>query len=257
MSDVGDLEMFDQAVGSLREVVPMWAQQIEMALGHSVDLVVDFDSLDRRFARVRPFVAQAITGALTAISQLGFDPDWKDAISSAVQRVVIRASDEGEACGAELSEGCLTVYAPLVDDGPPPAEKLAEAISRALAAAPTMMDELNAVPAFQGDPYQHAQRSMEKLEAIMRQGGFWPGEAPDGPIEVKGAFGCENMAFEQWLAWIFMPRVRDILAQRGAFPDGSSVGAYAIRELDGAPGREELIDVLIEFDDMVNALSSR
>jgi hypothetical protein len=51
-----------------------------------------------------------------------------------------------------------------------------------------------------------------------------------------------------------LPRVREIVAARGAFPAESSVGAHAIREFDGWDEGENLIRVLTAFDDFIEGL---
>jgi uncharacterized protein YqcC (DUF446 family) len=96
--------------------------------------------------------------------------------------------------------------------------------------------------------------AMLRLEAVMRSAGIWPGKQPAGEIEVRGAFGCENMSFAQWLAWVLIPRLRDIVDERGEFPEGSMLGPYAIREFSGLPGEAEVHDVLYAIDELINGL---
>lgn len=98
------------------------------------------------------------------------------------------------------------------------------------------------------DVYARAGKYMDELEAKMREAGCWPDGPPPEPLEIRGAFGGENMAFEQWLAWVLVPRVREIIVEKGEFPASSEVGAYAVRALDGAPWGGELVDVLSRFD---------
>jgi uncharacterized protein YqcC (DUF446 family) len=133
---------------------------------------------------------------------------------------------------------------------------MSEGFSQAFGESTPAAGELAAPPdpGPQGDVYQRAEYYMAKLEQVMHNVGLWPGDKPEGPIEVKGAFGCENMAFQQWLAWILIPRVREVIAERGEFPEGSQVAAYCIREFDGAPGGGEVHDVLSQFDDLVNKI---
>lgn len=53
-----------------------------------------------------------------------------------------------------------------------------------------------------------------------------------------------------WLQFIFIPRVKRIIVERGEFPASSSVGAQAVREFDGVPEASKLISLLCEFDAM-------
>ncbi len=63
------------------------------------------------------------------------------------------------------------------------------------------------------------------------------------------------MAFEQWLAWILIPRVKGIVATGDSFPAGSMVGTYAVRELDGA-NVPEVVTLLCEFDQFIVQMNS-
>jgi len=93
---------------------------------------------------------------------------------------------------------------------------------------------------------------MDRLEAAMRSARVWPGEPPAEPIEVQGAFGCENMPFEHWLAWVLVPNVRKLVESGSPLPPSSAVAGYGVRALDGAPCYEDLMSVLREFDEFVN-----
>ena len=247
-------ELFDSAVKSLREVEPMWRQQLEMALGHATEFEVDYDSLGGQFEQVQPFVHQAISGALAAITQIGFNPATQGPLRERVHGVVVRAGEDGARCAAELDDGTLTIRAPLAGDGPPPTEAIAGAIKALLDAQATTKPDKRQ-PAQAADPYARANQYMQELEAAMRADGMWPSTPPPKPLVVKGAFGCENMAFTQWLAWVLIPRVREIVADKGRFPAGSAVAAYAVRELDGVSEAGEVIKILIAFDKMVDGLN--
>jgi uncharacterized protein YqcC (DUF446 family) len=66
-----------------------------------------------------------------------------------------------------------------------------------------------------------------------------------------GAFGQPTLAFEQWLVHVFVPRVRSIIAARGAFPPASHVGDQAFREWrrwGDVPDVDPLIERLRAFD---------
>ncbi len=261
-SNSDDAELFADAVKGLREVEPVWGQQVEMALGHRVELILDYESLGGKYQWIQPLIHQALTGGLGALSRVAFSsPASRERLEVLIRRLVIRGSDAGKGCFAELGDGVLTIGAPLVADGPAPEKELATLIEKLMGQgegrielpAPIVMKEpepANSV-AVAGDRYTQADSYMAKLEAALRESDLWPERRPSGPIEVKGAFGCENMTFPQWLAWVFIPRVREIVAERGEFPASSEVGAYAVREFDGVDEAGDVISILSEFDEMI------
>jgi uncharacterized protein YqcC (DUF446 family) len=97
-------------------------------------------------------------------------------------------------------------------------------------------------------------RKVDEIEAEMRRIGDWQSEPP--PPEAfrdMGAFGHQTMAFEQWLQWVFLPRVREIVAERGDFPGASQVSQQAYKEWrmwGEKPDSERLLELLQEFDGM-------
>lgn len=97
--------------------------------------------------------------------------------------------------------------------------------------------------------YAVVRAKLDAIEAEMKRGGFWQA-APLKPEQYHftRAFALDTMAFAQWLQFIFVPRVRAIIDQRGQFPAQSMVGAQAAREFDGVAEANELVRLLSEFD---------
>src|SRR5690349_19513806 len=91
-----------------------------------------------------------------------------------------------------------------------------------------------------------------RIEAEMRSIGMWQNEPmPQEKTAAAGAFGQGSMAFEQWLQFVFIPRVNQIVAARAAFPSKSQVGDQAYREWrmwGDAPNVDRLLELLREFD---------
>lgn len=89
---------------------------------------------------------------------------------------------------------------------------------------------------------------IDEIEAEMHALGFWQA-SPIRPeqFESSGAFGLHKLAFSQWLQFIFIPRVREAIANN-QFPSSSNVGAQAVREFDGEPRAVHLVSLLSEFD---------
>jgi len=162
-----------------------------------------------------------------------------------------------------LKNGKLTVAVPLGPEGPPPVQAAAEAIKKALTGEtqpPADDEDGESVQAAHdaaapNDRYAQAADYMDRLEHVMKEQDLWPGDMPAEEIEVKGAFGSENLAFEQWLGWVLIPRVREIVETRGDFPNGSAVAAYAVRAFDGYPNAGPVNDLLFSFDEFVNEMA--
>lgn len=97
--------------------------------------------------------------------------------------------------------------------------------------------------------YAQAGAMADRMEAELKRIGMWQQEPlPDEVFEDMGAFGYKTMAFEQWLQFILIPRVRDIIAAQDDFPEESEVGVYAVRAFDGYPDADALVLLLNEFD---------
>jgi len=97
--------------------------------------------------------------------------------------------------------------------------------------------------------YEIVAAKADEIEQEMKRVGLWQ-EKPLAPEQYNftSAFGMDTMSFDQWLQFVFLPRVREIISTRSKFPVSSSVGAQAVREFDGYPNAERLITLLSEFD---------
>jgi uncharacterized protein YqcC (DUF446 family) len=102
------------------------------------------------------------------------------------------------------------------------------------------------------DAYQRAGELIAALEQELHRLERWSAEPlPASAFENMGAFGANTMTFEQWLQFVLMPRLREIIAERGEFPQGSMLASYAVRALDGDADSENLQALLRGIDDLV------
>ena len=99
--------------------------------------------------------------------------------------------------------------------------------------------------------YETVQQWADDIEAEMKRIGYWRDEplAPE-MYNFTQAFAMDTMPFSYWLQFIFIPRVRSIIAERGQFPSRSMVGAQALREFDGDDAADGLVTLLNGFDDL-------
>jgi uncharacterized protein YqcC (DUF446 family) len=70
----------------------------------------------------------------------------------------------------------------------------------------------------------------------------------EAQVLAGGAFGMSSVPFETWIQVVLLDRLRQVARGEMELPGSSSVGAHAVREFDGAPDRNGLVDLLIELD---------
>ena len=88
-----------------------------------------------------------------------------------------------------------------------------------------------------------------EIEAEMRRIGMWQDQPiAHGQLDVKAAFGADKISFDQWLQFVFVPRVNEIVAVGGQFPSTSQVAAQAHREWDNRDNVDVLLKLLRDFD---------
>jgi len=102
------------------------------------------------------------------------------------------------------------------------------------------------------DIWQQAEALTGAIESELQRLKRWGAEPlSQAAFENMGAFGANTMTFEQWLQFVLLPRLRDIVASRGEFPQGSMLAAYAARTLDGNADSGKLQALLREVDELV------
>jgi len=100
--------------------------------------------------------------------------------------------------------------------------------------------------------HEEVAAAADEIEAEMRRIGAWRDEPlPPEAYEFRQAFAADTMTIEQWLQFVFLPRVRQIVASRGAFPAQSQVGTWAVRNFDGVPEADKLVSLLASFDALI------
>jgi uncharacterized protein YqcC (DUF446 family) len=104
-----------------------------------------------------------------------------------------------------------------------------------------------------GTAYAAVEGKANEIEAELRALGRWSNEdLPHDCYENMGAFGSNTMAFEQWLQFILIPRIRQIIEAKDNFPSGSQLASYAIRVFNGDPESNKLHELLYDLDKLIN-----
>jgi uncharacterized protein YqcC (DUF446 family) len=88
------------------------------------------------------------------------------------------------------------------------------------------------------------------IERELRQLGWWQSEAPSAEaLASQTPFCVDTLAFEQWLQWILLPRMKVLLESDAPLPAVSGIKAMAEMAYREQPVKVRgLLDVLGEFD---------
>ncbi len=92
-----------------------------------------------------------------------------------------------------------------------------------------------------------------EVEAALRTSGRWDSYRPPQEALVSPQPFClDTLRFEQWLQWIFLPRMKQILELRKPLPRNSGIFAYAQETLrKDDPPAANLLTLIKRFDDLI------
>jgi uncharacterized protein YqcC (DUF446 family) len=91
------------------------------------------------------------------------------------------------------------------------------------------------------------------IEGELRQLGWWAATPPSAQaLASQQPFAVDSMAFEQWLQWLFLPRMQQILAGGEQMPGSCGIQPMAEMVLvDRASQARTLLVLLGEFDRLI------
>ncbi len=106
--------------------------------------------------------------------------------------------------------------------------------------------------------YTHLGSLLIDIECELRRGDFWQQESPSAEaLASTEPFAVDTLDFQQWLQFIFLPRMRLLIDERNALPQQSNITAMAevawIEEIRAMA----VITVLRQFDEAINNPSAR
>ncbi|NWA04612.1 YqcC family protein [Pseudomonas gingeri] len=92
------------------------------------------------------------------------------------------------------------------------------------------------------------------IERELRVQGWWdevsPGEEALSSVE---PFSVDTLEFEQWLQWIFLPKMKVILEQDLPLPNASGILAMAEMVYAQRPGQGRALQALLaQFDQLIS-----
>ncbi len=104
------------------------------------------------------------------------------------------------------------------------------------------------------NPASQAADLILAIEQQMRHLSLWEAQPP--PAEALASplpFCYDTLRFEQWLQWIFLPRMKQVIEQDSGWPERSDIAPLAEHHLyPRERPSKALIDLIRQFDDFIN-----
>jgi uncharacterized protein YqcC (DUF446 family) len=96
-----------------------------------------------------------------------------------------------------------------------------------------------------------------EIESILRAYGLWDSHQPAvNELSSKEPFCLDSLRFEQWLQWIFLPQMKQILEHGKPLPRKSGIHVYAQEYFQKAdPPTSHLLKHIKRFDDLITIQS--
>ncbi|MDY7563386.1 YqcC family protein [Pseudomonas sp. 10B1] len=91
------------------------------------------------------------------------------------------------------------------------------------------------------------------IERELRVLGWWRESPPSmEALSSREPFCVDLLAFDQWLQWIFLPRMKDILEQNLPLPNASGIVEMAEMVYSGCPQETHTLQQLLaKFDRLI------
>lgn len=102
------------------------------------------------------------------------------------------------------------------------------------------------------DQYEKVRDQIDAIEAEMRRIGMWEDEPPpQEALRYTLPYAKDTMAFPQWLQFVFLPQVREIVENYAQLPKRSEIAPAARQQFADWDKSSRLLTLLEAFDDML------
>lgn len=93
-----------------------------------------------------------------------------------------------------------------------------------------------------------------EIEQLMQEQALWGSCAPELSVfESSEPFCIDTMSPEEWLQWVFIPRMRALLEGHNPLPTRIAIAPYFEEAFNlRAENHQSLIDVLYQIDQLLN-----
>ncbi|MCH1928856.1 YqcC family protein [Shewanella sp. A25] len=101
--------------------------------------------------------------------------------------------------------------------------------------------------------YSQTQSKLAQIAALLNDAGMWSTTTPsDAAMASTAPFACDLMPLEQWLQFIFIPRMQSLIDAGQPLPSRIAIAPMAQHVWQDNPDLLPLICVLNELDMLLN-----
>lgn len=97
--------------------------------------------------------------------------------------------------------------------------------------------------------HQQIKRLLDSLQSELLLHDHWEDIAPSKEALASTApFAIDTLNCTQWLQWIFIPKMRELLENKRPFPREFSISSYIEEALSAGRGQSEILRISKEMD---------
>lgn len=101
------------------------------------------------------------------------------------------------------------------------------------------------------DRARHCHRLLEKLVTVLQENGFWEAKPPSAEaLSSSQPFAIDTLRCEQWLQWIFIPKLSHLIAMNMPLPAAFEISPYVEEAMKEAKGQAAILAVTRELDQL-------
>ncbi|WP_299787621.1 YqcC family protein [uncultured Shewanella sp.] len=94
---------------------------------------------------------------------------------------------------------------------------------------------------------------LEQLESELRVQGLWSSQKPSAAaMNDSSPFSCETMPFENWVQFIFLPKMHELIDRALPLPEKIAIAPMAHHVWGGKPELHTIIFIFEELDRLLS-----
>lgn len=99
---------------------------------------------------------------------------------------------------------------------------------------------------------------LKDLEIELRSQGRWESRSPaEEALQSTQPFAVDTLSFDQWLQWMLLPRLHELLLTQMPLPGSCAIAPMAEEVYGrGEPGGERLVLIIADIDLLMTELSA-